>query len=342
MNRALLKIGSSVERTIYHSHSQASRFVRQLSSQTTKQTTAETKDKEDMDQIKNNPYFDKYKDKLKTVYDEDPNAFTERLNNRKVEKIGNPEDYGINVNSSKMVSAVTKKKSLDALIKLEKVQDLEPEAIKAIWITFLSEIHKFPGMITADEYEKIAIRSKEFSTFLLPLPRDEGFEFILAQWNGPECHFTPLINFQAHGENAPTTMTTVYFDELLDSKKISLEMSEVDQRHLNVSEARFLIHVMKQYYVDSVEGDRKHEIMRTFNKDPNAFRHMDLIDELKADELSLDQFKEIIDIKKATEGVLEPVTPPAERKAKAQAQAQTQSGWVRSEVKKDKDLADFS
>ena len=63
---------------------------------------------------------------------------------------------------------------------------------------------------------------------------------------------------------------------------------------------------------------------------------------LKADELSLDQFKEIIDIKKATEGVLEPVTPPAERKAKAQAQAQTQSGWVRSEVKKDKDLADFS
>lgn len=82
------------------------------------------------------------------ISSEDPNAFTERLQNKKVEKIGNPEDYGINVSGSKMVSAVTKKKSLDALIKLEKVQDLEPEAIEAIWITFLSEIHKFPGMIT--------------------------------------------------------------------------------------------------------------------------------------------------------------------------------------------------
>lgn len=295
-----------------------------------------------MDQMKNNPYFEKYKDKLKTVYDEDPNAFTERLHNKKVEKIGNPEDYGINVSGSKMVSAVTKKKSLDGLIKLEKVQDLEPEAIKAIWITFLSEIHKFPGMITADEYGKIAVRSKEFPTFLLPLPRDEGFEFILAQWNGPEVHFTPLINFQAHGENAPSTMTTVYFDELLDSKKISLEMSEVDQRHLNVHEARFLIHVMKQYYVDSVQGDRKHEIMRTFNKDPNAFRHMDLIDELKGDNLSLEQFKEVIDIRKATQGILEPVTPPAERKAKAAQEKQEKSNWIRSEVKKEKDLADFS
>lgn len=341
MNRALLRFGSSVERII--SKSRANKFLatRELSSQTTKQP----EDSEDMDQMKNNPYFEKYKNKLKAVYDEDPNAFTERLQNKKVEKIGNPEDYGIDVNGSKMVSAVTKKKTLDGLIKLDKVKDLEPEAIKAIWITFLSEIHKFPGMITADEYEKIAVRSKEFPTFLLPLPREEGYEFILAQWNGPECHFTPLINFQAHGENAPTTMTTVYFDELLESKKISLEMSEVDQRHLNVEEARFLIHVMKQYYVHSAENDKKHQLMRTFNKDSNAFRHMDLIDELKADNLSLEQFREIIDIRKATEGVLEPVTPPAERKAKA-AQASSEdrakSSWVRSEVKKEKDLADFS
>lgn len=55
-----------------------------------------------------------------------------------------------------MVSAVTKKKTLDGLIKLDKVKDLEPEAIKAIWITFLSEIHKFPGMITVTAFSSFS------------------------------------------------------------------------------------------------------------------------------------------------------------------------------------------
>lgn len=62
MNRALLRFGSSIERTI--SISQANKFLatRQSSSQT-------THTEEDMDQMKNNPYFEKYKDKLKTVYE---------------------------------------------------------------------------------------------------------------------------------------------------------------------------------------------------------------------------------------------------------------------------------
>jgi hypothetical protein len=137
-------------------------------------------------------------------------------------------------------------------------------------------------------------------------------------------------------------MTTVYFDELLDTKGISLEMSEVDQRHLKVEEAKFLVHLLRQYYSYSEDGDRKHQIMRTFNKDPNAFKHMDLIDELKADNLSIDKFKEVIDIVEATAGILEPVTPPPQRKDKAVAETKTRSDWVRSEVKKEKDLADFS
>ncbi len=32
--------------------------------------------------------------------------------------------------------------------------------------------------------------------FLFPLPRDEGYEFLLCQFAGNEAHFTSLINFQ--------------------------------------------------------------------------------------------------------------------------------------------------
>lgn len=70
--------------------------------------------------------------------------------NKKVEKIGNPEDYGIDVTGKTkftMSRSMTKKRTLDSIMNIDKVKDLQPEAIRAIWITFLSEIKKFPGMI---------------------------------------------------------------------------------------------------------------------------------------------------------------------------------------------------
>ena len=46
-------------------------------------------------------------------------------------------------------------------------------------------------------------RFQEFNTFLFPLPRDQGYEFFVVQFLNQEAHFTSLINYQAHKENAP-------------------------------------------------------------------------------------------------------------------------------------------
>lgn len=84
-------------------------------------------------------------------YSENPDKFLHTLKEpKKVEKIGNPEDYGIVVDKpkSKMSYSANKKRTLDSIMKLDKVEDLEADAIKAIWITFISELNKFPGMIT--------------------------------------------------------------------------------------------------------------------------------------------------------------------------------------------------
>lgn len=325
MNRAIL----SASRNFIRSSAANTKFS------TSSLYLSESKsESENMDKFKNNPYFDKYRDKLKAVYDEDPEKFQESLKPQKVEPIGNPEDYGIKV-KSKMSASATKKRTLDSIMKIDKVAELEPEAIKAIWITFISELSKFPGMISDKEYETIAKRSSEFTTFIFPLPREQGYEFILAQWAGHECHFTPLINFQAHGENAPSIMTVVYFDELLESKKISLEMTEVDSNNLKPEEAKFLIHLMKSYYIDCEDGDAKNDLMKRFTYEPAKFDHMDTIEMLKKDGLNIEQFKTIINIEEATKGVLERV----ESKNKVETKKPEPA---KEDRYKEKDLADFS
>lgn len=327
MNKILLRVGTHLQRI---KPSTQPKFLTSIC-----RNLSDTKDSEDMDQFKDNPYFAKYQDKLKKVYDENPEKFLDNLKNKKVEKIGNPEDYGIKLNDkvkTRMSSSTTKKRTLDTIMKLDKVKDLERDAIKAIWTTFLSELDKYPGMINAEEYELVAQRSSKFNTFLFPLPREQGYEFILAQWSGPECYFTPLINFQAHGANAPSIMTIVYFDELLDSKNVSLEMTEVDSNNLKPEEAKFLIHLMRSYYIYAKEDDEKFSLMKRFTNEPDKFDHMDTIEILKNDKMTVDQFKGITDIEEATKGILERVQKPVEKKTEP----------VKEDRYKEKDLADFS
>ena len=63
--------------------------------------------------------------------------------------------------------------------------------------------------------------------FLLPLPRKSGYEFFVVQFEGDEAHFTTLINFQAHSENAPECLTLVHYTDLAD-KGIVLMVGEFD------------------------------------------------------------------------------------------------------------------
>ena len=40
----------------------------------------------------------------------------------------------------------------------------------------------------------------DFFQFLFPLPRAQGYEFIVVQFEGKEAHFTSLINFQVFNQ----------------------------------------------------------------------------------------------------------------------------------------------
>jgi ATP synthase F1 complex assembly factor 1 len=236
-----------------------------------------------------NPYFAKYKDKLKKVYSEDPQEFIDKVKNFKQEKHGDGPPADI-IEQAGLAHSMTKKKTLESLMKVEMLNDVEPIDLKDIWINFMEEKNRHANVLSLDDYFKIITRVKKFKMFLMPLPREEGYEFMLCQWSGNECHFTPLINYQAHGENAPSVITAVYFDDLMKTKQMILETAEVDFQVLKMEEAKFLMHQLHKYYLYSEDDDEKFLLMSKFTSKPDEFKHMDLIDQIKKDNLTVDQF----------------------------------------------------
>ena len=64
--------------------------------------------------------------------------------------------------------------------------------------------------------------------FLFPLPRQQGYEFVVVQFDGNQAHFTTLINYQAYQENAPECLTLVHYTELAEEKGLVLMVGEYD------------------------------------------------------------------------------------------------------------------
>jgi ATP synthase F1 complex assembly factor 1 len=54
--------------------------------------------------------------------------------------------------------------------------------------------------------------------FIYPLPRNDGYEFMMSQFDGNVIYFTPLAVYQSLKENAPPCLTVAHFTEFKDDK----------------------------------------------------------------------------------------------------------------------------
>lgn len=92
-------------------------------------------------------------------------------------------------------------KKLDSIFKTNLVKDKTASEIQIIW----EEYHKGKEVISAtiplEVYSEIRDNMRQFPTFLFPLPRSQGYEFILSQVYGHTVHFTPLLAFQVRPNN---------------------------------------------------------------------------------------------------------------------------------------------
>lgn len=251
--------------------------------------TTSSKCEKAMENLKNNPYYEKYADRIAKLQKTSPEEFLKRVEetgkNKELEKknkFGSVDTRQfssvLNPKQALKDEKTTEDKKLSDIFKVELVADKNAEEVQGIW----EEYHKNKEVISAtipkDVYNKIQLNMKLFPTFLFPLPRSQGYEFIMCQSLGHSVHFTPLLAFQVHKENAPECLTMVHYTELAE-KGIVLMRGEFDKNVLNGKEAQCLANEFQMYY--SGRDQKKIELLETFTKSPEKFKHMDLIAELE-------------------------------------------------------------
>jgi len=238
---------------------------------------------EQVEELKKNPFFDKYADKIAKLQKTSPEEFLNRLSaheekKKTVSATKQEKDFSLPGKPRNPVPSHTGAKSLDKVMKLELLQDKTTEEITQIWTKHFTEQDKICAVIPTDVYKAMQQRFQQYNTFLFPIPRKNGYEFVVVQFQGDEAHFTTLINFQAHKENAPECLSLMHYTELSESKGIVLMVGEYDKDSLMIIEAKCLADQVELYY--SRPSPSKLQLLQNFKSEPALFKHADLIEEL--------------------------------------------------------------
>lgn len=250
-------------------------------------TTPALKAKEAVDALKGNPYFEKYAKKIAKLQQTSPEELLSRLDAFEKEKDDSDkktkqEERAFSKPAPAKpghASGLTKPKLLSDIMKTELLQDKTTEEIKAIWEDYHKSKDGIAATIPSEIYDKLYQRSLEHSTFLLALPRSEGYEFIVCQFASNEIHFTPLISYQAHKENAPECLTITHYVDLKEAKNLVLMKGEFNKEIINATEAQCLANQIQLYY--GQDDEKRLQIMDRFTNKPLEFKHMDLIAQLE-------------------------------------------------------------
>ncbi|OWR42503.1 hypothetical protein KGM_210537 [Danaus plexippus plexippus] len=256
--------------------------------------TTSSKLEKAMENLQNNPYYEKYADRIAALQKTSPEEFLKRVDSQhknkeheKKKKFAGPVDTRqfssvLNPKGHRSEGASVEDKKLNDILKLELVLDKSAAEVQNIWEEYHKEKEVISATIPKDSYVSIAQNMKEFPTFLFPLPRSQGYEFIMCQSFGNAVHFTPLLAFQVHKENAPECLTMVHYLELKE-KGIVLMRGDYDKNVLDGKEAQCLANQFQMYY--SGKDPKKVTLLELFNRSPDTFKHMDLIEELESIQL---------------------------------------------------------
>eukprot|EP00092_Neocalanus_flemingeri_P015983 GFUD01017301.1.p1 GENE.GFUD01017301.1~~GFUD01017301.1.p1 ORF type:complete len:303 (+),score=100.97 GFUD01017301.1:36-944(+) len=243
-------------------------------------TTSKVLSKEQVEELQKNPFFDKYAEKIAKLQKTNPEEFLDRLEAKSAKsQPDKPKDFSLpGAAKPSARDEMGKQKTLDKVMNMSLLADKTAEEIANIWNEHFASKDAVAAVIPVGTYKVMQERFKEFNTFLFPLPRDMGYEFTVVQFMGHEAHFTTLINYQAHKENAPECLSMVHYTELAEEKGIVLMVGEYDKDVLNPKEAKCLADQVEIYY--SRPSQAKLDLLNKFTSSPQYFTHADLISEM--------------------------------------------------------------
>lgn len=239
-----------------------------------------------LDNLQKNPYFGKYAQKIAKLQQTNPEEFLQRIEEQEKKQLQEKEKrnrekniYESQAKPNLQSTTQTQAPRLDAVMKVDMIQDKSKEEIIEIWKEYHKQKDCICGTMTPEQYDKMFERGNKYPIFLLPLPRDHGYEFIVIQFAGTEIHMTPLLWYQTHKENAPECLTMVHYNELRDSHGVVLMRGEFDKKVLNVQEAQCLANELQLYY--ATDNSHRQQLLETFTNKPDEFKHMDVIAQLE-------------------------------------------------------------
>ncbi|KAJ3096321.1 hypothetical protein HDU97_006022 [Phlyctochytrium planicorne] len=243
-------------------------------------------------EAKKNDYFEKYQQKLvkkaqseglkdaqdllKKHEDAQRKASEERIKKwkefeqqalkAKEDEEKNPETS----NTQKVRSSAPELQGLNKIMKVDMLANESPENITEIWNHYHSKRDGFiSGVMTGDFYKKFSERAKTFPFFVLPIPRDSGYEFFFMQVAKGNLYFTPLLEYKTKQEHARPHLVLNHFDEFADSKGIVLMNGEIFSKVLKPDDAKILVYLTQMFYVTG--SARKLQLLEDFHLRPSEF-----------------------------------------------------------------------
>ncbi|KAL1491945.1 hypothetical protein ABEB36_012461 [Hypothenemus hampei] len=248
--------------------------------------TTPRKMQEVMEDLKGNPYYDKYAKKIAEIQKNSPEEFKSKVEDlaknisKKIEPAKERQYSQLLKPKEGITAPVQSEESpLNKILKVNLIKDKSVEEITAIWQKYhLEKEDCIAAVIPQKDFNVLEETSSKYPTFLLPLPRSQGYEFIMCQFESNSVHFTPLLFFQVHKENAPECLTITHYKEFKDDKGIVLMRGEYDKNILNAKEAQCLANQLQMFYVQ--KDEKKLELLERFTYKPDSFDHMDLVKEI--------------------------------------------------------------
>ena len=242
----------------------------------------------DLEGLKNNPYYDKYSKKIEDVKN---SAAKEYLKNLSINgQMGSQDEdilvtpdgeLGSKYDVAKHNSLMSPEKKLENILDADLLGGKASEEISVMWTEAHLDKTAIVAVIPADVWETLSSRFLEHNTFLLPLPKNNGYEYMVIQFEGKQAHFTSLCNYQRYGENSPECLNLVYYPDLVDTKGMVLMSGEYDKNTITYEEATCLsVQLLCYYGVNSEPKKLAHLERFTYNTE--EFSHFDLIAELES------------------------------------------------------------
>jgi len=213
-------------------------------------------------------------------------AAKDRANRLKVDGAAKPTQSTTSKRSASQIAAQAKRPydssapSLDKIVKLELLEKENTETVRKIWTEYHADKDCITAIIPAPVYGTLYQNSLKYPMFVVPLPRDEGVEFFLLQFNYHQAMFTSLLEFKTKGEEARPYLTITHFPELIETKDIVLMKGEItDVKVLATANAQYLAFALQQFYVTG--GDSKRQLLETFHTKPQEFDYNQVIKEME-------------------------------------------------------------